>query len=62
MESDTLWTVKMPSIALYGSSSWGSLWGDSPTWSSPHTCMYWYNLRNEQWRHCPIFVNIIMIE
>ena len=40
MESDTLWMEKMPSTALYGSSSWGSPWGDSPTWSSPHTCEF----------------------
>ena len=40
MESDTLWMEKMPSTALSGSSSWGSLWGGSPTWFSTHTCMF----------------------
>ena len=51
MESDTLWMEKMPSIALYGSSSWGSLWGDSPTWSSPHTCQYSCNLWRKQCKY-----------
>ena len=51
MESDTLWMEKMPSIALYGSSSWGSPWGDSPTWCSPHTCQYSCNLWNKQCKY-----------